>query len=348
MWRHTRLGSEILEQPDALERFLEEERENVDHVARRIRERAPRYVVLAARGSSDNAARYAQYVLGAVNALPAALATPSLFSVYGRPPRLRDALVVAISQSGRSPDIVAVVEEARRQGAVTVAITNDSSSPVASAAENVIELRSGLERSVAATKTYTGSLMATALLSASLAGDEERLHELREIPSAVELALRDTAPITEAAAALARAESLVVLSRGYNHATAFEIALKLKELAYVVAEPYSSADFQHGPVAMVERGFPVLAVIPEGAVAEELVALARNLRARGADIVALTPLKAGEDVAGRFLPLPGNVPEWLSPIVTVVPGQILAVELARVKGIDPERPRGLAKVTVTR
>ncbi len=341
------LEQEILEQPEVLRRLWDREKERVQALADVIRTRAPRFVVLAARGSSDNAARYGQYLLGAVNGLPVALATPSLFTIYRRPPRLAEALVVAVSQSGQSPDIVAVVEEGRRQGALTLAVTNDAESPLARAAEFVFSLHAGTERSIAATKTYTASLFAIAMLSAALADDEETWRALQSIPDAIARVVTSAPAIRQASERYRYMEACVVISRGYNYATAYEIALKLKELTYVLAEPYSSADFQHGPVALVERGFPAIAVVPEGAVAAEMVDFLKELRAREAELVVISAQEEALKLAQTPLRVPAGIPEWLSPLVTVVPGQLFALGLTLARGLDPDHPRGLRKVTMT-
>lgn len=339
------LQREILEQPQVLQRLLENERLAVEEIAATIRSRAPRFIVLAPRGTSDNAARYGQYLFGAANGLPVALATPSLFTLYEKPPRLQGALVMAISQSGQSPDILAVIEEGRRQGALTLAITNDADSPLARAAEGVIFLHAGQERSIAATKTYTASLLAVAMLSTALA--DEGFRALESLPALMSEVVASAPNILGAATQYRDIGACAVISRGYNYATAFEIALKLKELAYIVAEPYSSADFVHGPMAMVERGFPVLAVVPDGCVAEELVDLLRRLRERGARLVVIANRDDALALAQTPLPLPAGVPEWLSPLLAVVPGQVFTLGLIEAKGLDPDRPRGLRKVTLT-
>lgn len=341
------LSNEIREQPEVLSRLLDRQTETAARIAAAIRARDVRYAVIAARGTSDNAARYAQYLFGALNRLPVALATPSLFSIYRTPPQLRDALVLGISQSGQSPDIVAVIEEGRRQGALTVAVTNAPDSPLAHAADHVLPLGTGKERSVAATKTYTAQLAALALLAVQLAGDGERLASLRSVPEAVKKTLALEEPISLAAQRYAYATECVVLGRGYNYATAFEIALKLKELTYVVAEPYSSADFRHGPVAIVERGFPAVVVAPQGAVYPDMLALARELAAREAELIVISEQDEPLRLARTPLRLPVALPEWLSPFTCVVPGQLLALHLTLAKGYDPDHPRGLKKITET-
>ena len=346
--KDSNLRREIWEQPAAMRRMLATERDAIARAAALIRGRSPRYAVMAARGTSDNAVRYAKYLLGAANGLPVALAAPSLFTVYRRPPRLGDALVVGISQSGASPDIVSVVEEGRRQGALTLAITNTPGSPIAEAAEGAILLCAGEERSVAATKTYTTSLVAVAALSAALAQDEGRARALAAIPDAAQQVLDRAEAILEAVERYRYMESCVIVGRGYNYATAFEIALKLKELTYTLADPYSSADFQHGPVALVEHGFPVMAIVPEGATAEEMTGLLQQMRDRATETIVLSPLVDALALAHTPLALPAGVPEWLSPIVAVIPGQIFALGLAEAKGLDPDHPRGLRKVTLTR
>ena len=343
----SQLQREILEQPETLQHLLEAEATNIAKVATAIRERNPRLVVLAARGSSDNAARYGQYLFGAHNHLPVALATPSLFTLYKSPPRLVDALVLAISQSGQSPDILAVVEEGKKQGALTIAMTNDPTSPLASLAQYCVDLRARPERSVAASKTYTASLLALAMLSAALSGDKTRQRALETIPSLLSQTLLQAEAILAAAEAYHHMEACVVMGRGYNYATAFEIALKIKELTYIMAEPYSSADFAHGPVALVEKGFPVLVIIPEGETAAELTNFLKELKTRGPRFIAISPLREILKLTDTAISIPTDMPEWLSPLVAVVPGQLFALGLALARGIDPDHPRGLHKITLT-
>jgi len=339
------LYSEIHEQPAVIQRLLDTEAVHVADVGRALAARDIRYVVIAARGTSDNAARYAQYVFGAQNRLTVALATPSLYSVYKCSPCLAGALVIGISQSGQSPDIISVLQEARRQGAPTVAVTNDPCSPLALIAEYVLELHAGEERSIAATKTYTAQLVALAMLSLSMAGAHFDL--LDSIPGAMQEALRSEPEARAAAERIARSDRCVVVGRGFNYATTFEIALKIKELSYVEAEPYSSADFRHGPIAMIEPDFPVILIAVGQAMRGEMVGLRDSLRERGASLVVL-----GDDVSFHhsrdvWLPVPPDIPEWLTPIVAIVPGQLLAYHLALARGSDPDRPRALHKVTLT-
>lgn len=343
------LEREIYEQPITIARLLETARGTVEKLTAAIREREVCYLMIAARGSSDHAATYAQYLFAAYNGLPVALATPSLYTIYRRPPRLRHVLVLGISQSGQSVDILEVVQEASRQGALTAAITNDPSSPLAQAVEFVLDLNAGEEKAIAATKTYTASLTMLALLSAVLERDEERLACLVQLPQSVTRTLELAAEAVERQAERYRyMEDCVVIGRGLNYATAFEIALKLKELTYVVAVPYSSADFLHGPMAIVEPGFPVLVVAPDGAMFPDMLAFLKQLNGRAAEILAISNRMEALELAKTALPLPTGIPEWLSPVTAVIPGQLLSLHLALAKGLDPDAPRGLRKVTVTR
>jgi glucosamine--fructose-6-phosphate aminotransferase (isomerizing) len=278
--------------------------------------------------------------------LPVALAAPSLYTLYQTPPTLRGALVVGISQSGQSPDIVSVLADARRQGALTLAITNDLASPLAAEADMVLDVCSGPERAIAATKTYTTQLLSIALLSVELS--EEEGGTIERVPELVQAVLALDGAIEQAAQRYRYMTQCVVLGRGLNYATAAEWSLKLKELTSVVAEPYSSADFRHGPVAILTRGFPVLAVVPDGPVFEDVLALLRPLvEERGVELVVVSNHPKALALAHTPLGLPPELPEWLSPLVGIVPAQLFCYHLACAMGRDPEAPPGLSKVTKT-
>ena len=341
------LYQEVFEQPQVLDRLLKMEEPSVRGLAAAIRQRRLTNVTIAARGTSDNAGRYAQYLLGAVNGLLVGLATPSLFTVYGRPPTFGNSLVLGISQSGKSPDVVGVLEEAHRQGALTAAITNEPGSDVAQAAEHVIDLHAGREHSVAATKTYTSELAAIALLGATLAEDQGMLDALAQLPQCVKATLALDSEIAQVVDRYQSIHGCVVIGRGYNYATAFELALKLTELTYVAAVPYSSADFMHGPIALVERGYPVFVVAPSGALLPQMVDLIKTLKARHADVLAISDEPEPLGLSSTPVRLPVSVPEWLSPVTAMVAGQLLVLHLAEARGLDLDRPRGLRKITET-
>lgn len=336
---------EIYEQPRVLAHLWEKERPRVRALSRRLRQRPPVAVVLAARGSSDNAALYGRYLIESTLKIPTSLAAPSVVTLYEARLRLENFLVIGLSQSGESPDIVQFVDAARRAGALTVGITNRSDSPLSRVADEVLLLRAGLERSVAATKTYTAQLMLLSLLVAEMSGADRQVEAHAQIPRLIEQALALDQQIQAVALRYRYLDECIVTSRGYNFATAREAALKLKETCYLVAEPLSSADFLHGPIAVVERGFPVFVIAPPGRAFKHLADLVSRLGRRGAETVVFSsdPGILRNATVGTRLPV--SVNEALSPLVYVVPLQLLAYHLSRIRGLDPDRPRGLHKVT---
>ncbi len=343
------LKDEIHDQPAVLSRVLQSQADPIRRIAAELEKQEVHSVLLAARGTSDNAGVYAKYLWGAFNRLPVAMAAPSLFSCYKKLPAFKDTLVVAISQSGESPDIVGVVEEGYRQGAPTLAITNKIDSPLARAAHAAIDVCAGEEAAVAATKTYTAQLMAIAMLSTAMDGDDERWRALEKVPGIVSQTLALDEAIRQKAERYRFMDHCVVLGRGFNYATAFEWALKLKELAYVIADPYSSADFQHGPVAMLERDFPVLALAPDGPVFDDTLALLTRLRVeQRVELLVISDRDEALSLAHTPLKLPAGLPEWLTPIATIAAAQLFCYHVTRAKGLDTESPRGLRKVTLTR
>ncbi|MCC6259988.1 MAG: SIS domain-containing protein [Anaerolineales bacterium] len=343
------LLSEIFEQPERIKDLLGLQKKNIEQIAAQIRAQDIQYVFLAARGTSDNAGRYANYLLGAFNGLPLALATPSLFTYYKKPPVLKNALVVGISQSGKSPDIVSVLEEGKRQGCLTLSITNVSESPLAQASDFVIDIQAGVEKAVAATKTYTTELMSVAMLSAALSGNKKNWVELSKVSAWMKQVLKQDALIKEAVQRYRYIDQAVVLGRGYNYSTAFEWALKLKELTYIIAEPYSSADFAHGPIAMVESGYPVFAVASKGKVFNSMLEMLQRLRSDIlAELVVISNDKRALALAQVPIAIPNDVPEWLTPLVNILPAQLFAHHLTVAKGYNTEQPRSIRKVTETK
>jgi len=341
----THLERELREQPEALSRLLERRHDQAERIASLFRRADVNYILIASRGSSSNAARYAQYLLGRAHRVPVSFATPSLFTLYAQPPRLDGALVVGISQSGESPDVVEVLAEARRQGRPTVALTNRPASPLGAVADEVLALEAGEELAVAATKTYVNSLGAVALLFSTATGDGRALEELRRMPEMIAAQLDRSWADVEA---LGELTGGTVVSRGINYCTAFEIALKIRELSGLLVEAYSAADLLHGPVAAIGSGWPVFAVAPTGPALAELRQAIGEIERRGARIVAVSDDPELCARAAVALPLVPGIPEWLSPLVAVVPGQLAALRLARLRGVDLDHPLGLQKVTLTR
>jgi glucosamine--fructose-6-phosphate aminotransferase (isomerizing) len=339
---------EVREQPESVARLLARGRADVERIAEAIRAHDPRFVVIAARGSSDNAARYGQYLFGIHNRLTVALSAPSIITHYAAAPSLSDALVIGVSQSGQSPDVAAVLGEGRRQGAMTLALTNDPASPLAQHAAFVVPLQAGPERAVAATKTYTAQLVALAMVSAALEGSGERWSELLTLPGRMREALDLCAATPCDLSSLRDRPRLLVVGRGYNLATVFELALKIKETSYVMADPYSSADFLHGPAALLDQSVPVLAVAPTSRAFDDLEAVIRLARERHAPVIAISDSPVFRENAEVCIPLPPAVPEWLTPMVAIIPAQLLAQSLAEARGLTPDAPRGLSKVTLTR
>jgi glucosamine--fructose-6-phosphate aminotransferase (isomerizing) len=342
------LESELREQPAALATLLDSEADRAREVAQAFHRNDIRYIVIASRGSSSNAARYAQYLLGRANRVPVMFATPSLYTIYEQPPRLDGAIVVGISQSGASPDVASVLAEARRQGRPTIALTNDAASPLAQQADALLPLDAGEERAVAATKTYLNSLGAIALLFAAISEDEVALDELKAMPEILEqqitLSLETAPPLDE----YREAVGATVVARGVNYGTAFEIALKIRELSGLVVEAYSPADLMHGPIAAIQPGWPVIVVAPTGPARPSVEELAVPLKERGARVIAVSDVSAVLRRAQTKLPLVPRVPEWLSPMTAVIPGQVTAMRLAQLRGLDIDSPPGLRKVTLTR
>ena len=346
---------EIRQQPDVLERTLAAEIKNVERLKRALAANRPRMIILAARGTSDNAAQFGRYLLEIATGIPVSLAAPSIFTLYGAQVTFQDALVVAISQSGESTDTNLVLERAREQGTLTVGITNESESTLAKLADHLILVRAGRENSVAATKTYTGQLIALYLLAYAL-GAPVDLDELRRVPGWAGSALRLEKEIHQRASRFRFMNHTVVVGRGLNYANAFELALKMMETCYVVAERFSSADFLHGPIAMVERDFPVFVFAPGGVTWGSMRPMIEKLRQAGAEMLLITDRsnRAAIDLALPTICVParlavsGILPEEVfTPIPYIIPGQLFAARLAEEKGLNPDEPRLLSKVTRT-
>ena len=345
----SRMLEEIRQQPQALAHTLAREIASVRKFQRLVEKRRPKLVVLVARGTSDNAALFGRYLVEISTGIPVSLAAPSITTLYKAPLDYREALVVAISQSGESTDTNLVLENARRRGALTLGITNESRSSLAKLADHVFLVRAGKERSVAATKTYTGQMLILYLLAHALGG-RIGVDDLERLPAAVEAALGLAPQIEALSERYCFMRRAVVMGRGFNYPNAFEFALKLMETCYVVAERFSSADFLHGPIALVEPNFPVFAFAPAGptwpSIGETLTRL-YGLHAENVVIADPRNARAAASAATRVIRFPVRLKEELTPIPYIVPAQLFAACLAEKKGLDPDRPRTLSKVTLT-
>jgi glucosamine--fructose-6-phosphate aminotransferase (isomerizing) len=328
------MRAEIAEQPEVYRRILASFETEIAPVRKAIGRLAPRTVHLVARGSSDHAALYAKYVVEVLAQRPAGLMSASAFTVYGARPDLSESLVVAISQSGSSPDLVASLRAARELGALTVAVTNDPDSALAGVADWHVALQAGPERSVAATKTYTAELLALYLLLAPEPGD------LSGLPAAAEAVLADTAGLERGVALCQGVDRLVVTGRGFAYPSAREAALKLMETCYLSAQAFSAADLMHGPLAMIDERVPVIAVVPPGEAGAALEPVLEAVRGRGARVWTVG---AGADLD---IASPG-LPDAVRPMLEILPLQLVAMCAALARGIDPDRPRALNKVTRT-
>jgi len=338
--------AEIQQQPAALERIVRSESRRILRFADSVKKRRTRLIILVARGSSDNAALFGRYLLEISTGIPVSLAAPSVHTLYGRKLDLRDALVIGISQSGEGTDINSVLENSRKGGAVTVAITNESNSTMAQISDETFLIHAGRERSVAATKTYTGQLMIFHLLASALEGDK-RIEEAECLPELAAKSLNLRPRVEEMVERYAFMNHCVVVGRGLNYANAYEFAIKLMETCYVVAERFSSADFLHGPIAMVEHGFPAFLFAPPGKTLAGMKDLLARLTKLGAETVVISSEPTLLKAATRPIQIPQRISEMLSPIPYIIPAQIFAALLAEAKGLSPDRPRSLAKVTKT-
>jgi glutamine---fructose-6-phosphate transaminase (isomerizing) len=334
------MAREIAEQPAVFERILTEGLPAIARVATQISQASPRFVVLAARGTSDHAALYAKYLVEIVLGRPAGLASPSTMTAYAARPDLRDVLFVAVSQSGTSPDLVESLANARRCGALTLAVTNDPASALAEAGQLHIDVLAGAETAVAATKSYTAELLSLYLLVDALDGGDGS--SARPVVDAASALLAGAAQVRAVAGRFHGVERLVVTARGYSYPTAREAALKLMETSYISAQAFSGADLLHGPMAMLQPGSAVVAIAAEGVGGAAMQPVLDRLTELGTNLAVV-----GSAAHEAALRLPDGLPERLSPLVEIIPLQMLARELAVVRGLDPDAPRGLRKVTQT-
>ncbi len=332
------MAREMAEQPARLRQLIE----RFDAIGESARAVAPaplNGITIVARGSSDHAAVYGRYLLEAATGKPVSLAAPSLHTLYGVEIDYSGQLVIAVSQSGATPEIVRTLDALQNGGGRGLAITNDPESALAKTAGEAVALQMGKERAVPATKTVTGQLTAFAIIASALGRVPFTRGELDAVPDSVKEVLDDSGPVAAATEALVGASQLIIVARGYLYAAALETALKIKETCSLLADGYSAADLRHGPIAAVTRGLPVVALCAPGPAFSDIASLVDELRARGASVLVVGTGERAD------VPLPGEVPEPLTPILAVVRGQQLAHGLALRLGYDPDRPKGLTKVT---
>ena len=339
---------EIYEQPQAIAQAVEQGSQSVAALVQDLREREVRYVVIAARGTSDHAATYAKYLIEIVLGIPVSLAAPSVYTLYDARVNLSGCFVLGISQSGQATDVVQTLSAARAAGALTACITNVDGSPITRVSDHTLLCHAGEEKAIAATKSYTTSLALIASLAGQWANRQSLLEGLRVLPDQVQTTLALEEVVAQAVERYRYIHECAVLARGLNQATALEAALKMTETSYLVAKPYSGADFLHGPIAMVSEGFPCFLYAPDGRSYPSMVELALKLRERGAEMVIIAHSSEILELATRPLPIQTVIEELLSPLLYIVPGQLWAYHFARTRGLNPDKPRGLSKVTLTR
>ena len=337
---------EIAEQPAALSKTIAEERSKIERLGATLARRDLDLIVLVARGSSDNAALFGRYLLEITTGFPVSLSAPSVHTLYQSKLNLKRALVIGVSQSGAGEDINRVLENARECGAFTIGITNEPNSAMVQLVDETLLMHGGREKSVAATKTFTGQMMLFYLLAAALSKGGRTI-DCAAIPDLVARALEQKPAIIELVQRYVFMENCVVVGRGLAYANAYEFALKLMETCYVVAERFSSADFLHGPVAMIERHFPVILFAPPGVMLPGTKDLIKRLAELRADTLAITGDLEAAAMCTRSIIMPREIDEFLAPIPYIIPAQLFAALLAEAKGLDPDAPRSLSKVTRT-
>lgn len=335
---------EIGEQPEVLEKTIRAEAGKYKKLNTFLSGREINLIVLVARGSSDNAALLGRYLLEITTGIPVSLSAPSVFTLYDAEMRLKRALVVGVSQSGEGTDINRVLESAKKSGAFTLGITNEADSAMARIADETLLIHAGREKSVAATKTYTGQMLHFYMLAEILS---HKKIGFEQIPQLAAEALKFQTEVKELVQRYVFMENCVVVGRGLNYGNSYELALKLMETCYVVAERFSSADFFHGPLAIVERRFPVILFAPKGVTKQSNIELLKRLKELHADSFAITNDAEIAGLSSRSLRLNENIDELLSPIPFVIPAQLFAAYLAEAKGLNADEPRSLSKVTKT-
>ncbi|HBR03973.1 MAG TPA: glutamine--fructose-6-phosphate aminotransferase [Ruminiclostridium sp.] len=344
----THMWQEIMDQPGVLRNALEQNYKTIEDLVALLKEKKIRHVVIAARGTSHHAAVYAKYTIEIKLGIPVLLAAPSVFTMYHQKPDMKDSLVIGISQSGRAQDVLEVVKSAREQGALTATVTNFTDSPLAQEASFHLFCASGVEKSVAATKTFMAQIYLLAQLVAFWADDEEFKKELSEVPGLLEQTLGEAGQIQQAATRYRFMNECFVLARGVNYSIALESALKIQETTYVRAKAYATSDFHHGPFAMIENNMPVIIYAPKGPSLADTMEMIGKLKSAGADILTISSDPGVIAMGDCSITTPDSASDFITPFINTAIGQMFACDLALLKGLSPDTPRGLTKITITR
>lgn len=343
----THMWQEIGEQPDVTARCFGENKTTIDRIVRLIRTRDIHAAVIAARGTSDHAAVYGKYVIESLTGCKVCLSAPSIFTMYRKTVDMSDSLVIGISQSGQAEDVAAVLRSANDQKAITVAVTNYGESPLAKLAQHHLFCAAGLEKSVAATKTFTAEMMLMAMLAAKWAGDDELMERLRRVPGQIAETLKTADEVEKIAQRYRFMTECFVLARGINYSTALEMSLKIQETNYIRAKAFANSDFQHGPIAMLQKDMPVFIFAPTGASESDAEDLIGKINAAQADLLVISDDPAVRQRGSCSLSIPGGNDDYTSPFCNVAVAQMFACSLAVARGLNPDQPRLLHKVTKT-
>lgn len=344
----TLMWDEIREQPLVLERCIEKNRAALQSIIDAVSSKSIYSIIIAARGTSDHAAVYGKYILELLTGIPVSLAAPSVFTLYNGRIKMENCLVMGVSQSGKAEDVLEVIRAANSQGAVTVSITNFDDSPLAVESKHHLFCDSGLERSVAATKTFTSQMYLLANLAAEWSGNSDFKEELSTVTQGMRATLGLADGVRKAVERYRFMEECFVLARGINYAIALESALKIQETTYVRAKAYATSDFHHGPFAMVERGMPIIVYAPDGPSSDDMKEMLLKLKKVEADLLVISDRPDLVELADCSLILPCTASDFVSPFYNVMLAQMFACQLALLKGLNPDSPRGLNKVTITR
>ncbi len=344
----TKMQKEIHEQPNVLKQCLQSNKDFMEKVIADIKSREINNVVIAARGTSDHAAIYGKYIIEYMLGIPVSLAAPSILTMYNKELDLKHSLVIGISQSGEAEDVLEVILSAKKQNAICITITNNIDSPLAKTSGYHLHTNAGKEESVAATKTFTSQMMMLALLVAYWSDNKKMMDELNQIPKELQKVLKLEKKIIEKVQRYRYMENCFVLARGMNYPMALESALKIQETTYVHANGYAISDFHHGPFAMIAEGIPVIIFAPDGPSLDDAKEMIEKLREAGAEIILVTNDKNIDNYDDITFSIPDAESDMITPFYNVCWAQMFACHLSLAKGMNPDSPRGLKKVTITR
>ncbi len=343
----SRMLKEIKESPEVLARLYQRESKRVDRLTTYLRDKGINTVTFVARGTSDNACLYGKYLVESMLGIPAHLAAPSIVTIYSSTIHVEQSLVIGVSQSGEGKDVNQYLSHARETGSMTLAITNTRGSSITKVADEVIYLHAGTEESVAATKTYVAECMALLMLISNWAKQRTVVNLLPNMAEAAEQVLGCEEEIRQRVERYRFAAHAVVLGRGYHYASAKEMALKLMETCYLPTQAFSIADFMHGPIAMIHEGFPTFMFITRGKMNAPMLEVAKDLYQKGTESVIFSNTTETKKYASIHFMMPRALPEVATPISYIIPGQLFTCFLSQAKGLDPDRPKYLKKITQT-